>query len=199
MSDRLAPLAERWLGLVNIFVAIFVALPFAAPLLLAAGWTTPANLIYTLYRAVCHQWAFRSYFLFGPNATYSATDLASLVGPDQVFGFTGTPDLGFKVAFCERDVAIYAAVLLAGLAYALARPRVVPLSFPLYVIAITPMAIDGFSQLFGWRESTAILRTFTGALFGAASVWLVYPRIDRLKNQSTQGAPRKPVPLGVVT
>ena len=42
------------------------------------------------------------------------------------------------------------------------------------------MAMDGFTQLFGWRESSAELRTLTGALFGAASVWLIYPRIDAI-------------------
>ena len=42
------------------------------------------------------------------------------------------------------------------------------------------MAIDGFTQLFGWRESTPELRTLTGALFGLASVWLIYPRIDAM-------------------
>ena len=34
-----------------------------------------------------------------------------------MYGFVGSPELGYKVAFCERDVAIYLAVLLAGLAY----------------------------------------------------------------------------------
>src|ERR1700682_2051648 len=40
------------------------------------------------------------------------------------------------------------------------------------------MAIDGFTQLFGWRESTWELRVVTGLLFGLASGWLVLPRLD---------------------
>jgi uncharacterized membrane protein len=40
------------------------------------------------------------------------------------------------------------------------------------------MALDGFTQLFGWRESTWELRVITGLLFGFASGWLVYPRFD---------------------
>ncbi|MGE3267883.1 MAG: DUF2085 domain-containing protein, partial [Chloroflexota bacterium] len=43
-----------------------------------------------------------------------------------------------------------------------------------------PMALDGFTQLFNLRESTPELRTFTGALFGVASVWLIYPRVDAI-------------------
>ena len=39
-------------------------LPFLAPLLLAAGFDAPANAIYAAYQTVCHQWAFRSFFLF---------------------------------------------------------------------------------------------------------------------------------------
>jgi uncharacterized membrane protein len=196
VTRNLGPLAQHWLALANAAVAVFVGLPFAAPALLAAGWTGPANTIYTLYRAVCHQWAFRSYFLFGPYATYSAEELQTLVGPSQIFGFTGSPDLGFKVAFCERDVAIYAALLLAGLAFALVRSRVSGLSLPTYLLAISPMAIDGFTQLFGWRESTVLLRTATGAMFGVASVWLIYPRIDRLARGTLRSMPRQPVRLG---
>jgi uncharacterized membrane protein len=40
------------------------------------------------------------------------------------------------------------------------------------------MAVDGFTQLFGWRQSDWFLRTATGALFGMASVWLAYPYIE---------------------
>jgi uncharacterized membrane protein len=71
-------------------------------------------------------------------------------------------------------------VLLAGLAYAGWRTRVHGLSIWTYGLLIAPMALDGFTQLFGWRESTPELRTFTGALFGLASVWLIYPRIDEV-------------------
>jgi uncharacterized membrane protein len=42
------------------------------------------------------------------------------------------------------------------------------------------MGIDGLTQLPGWRESTWELRTITGLLFGAANVWLLFPRVDAL-------------------
>jgi uncharacterized membrane protein len=173
-------LAAYWLLVANVVVTGFVGLPFAAPALLAAGHPDAASLIYAAYRSVCHQWAFRSYFLFGPQWTYALEELGEVVGPESVFSFLGGPDLGYKVAFCERDVAIYLAVLAAGLAYAALGPRLPPLGLGAYTALITPMALDGFSQLFGWRESTPELRTLTGALFGLASVWLVYPRIDRV-------------------
>jgi uncharacterized membrane protein len=171
---------RHWLALANAGAAGFVALPLLAPVLLAAGFGGLANAIYVVYRGVCHQWAFRSYFLFGPQSTYGLDELGRLVGPERAYGFLGSPELGYKVAFCERDVAIYLAVLLGGLVYALLRSRADPINLSGYVLLIAPMALDGFTQLFGWRESTPELRTLTGALLGFASVWLVYPRFDRL-------------------
>jgi predicted MFS family arabinose efflux permease len=41
------------------------------------------------------------------------------------------------------------------------------------------MALDGFTQLFGWRESTWELRVVTGSLFALAVAWFVFPRLQR--------------------
>jgi uncharacterized membrane protein len=171
---------RHWLTAVNLAVAVFVGLPFLAPILLAAGYDAPANEIYAAYKLVCHEWAFRSFFLFGPAATYGPETLRDLVGQQAMYGFTGSDDLGYKVAFCERDVAIYLTVLIAGLAYGRLRARLPGLGILGYGLLILPMALDGFTQLFGWRESTPELRVLTGALFGLASVWLIYPRIDAM-------------------
>ena len=178
MTGLLERARGRWLAVANLAVAAFVGLPLLAPMLLAYGFAGPANAIYGAYQLVCHQWAFRSYFLFGAQPTYAFGDLALLVCAEHAHGYLGSPELGYKVAFCERDVAIYAAVLLAGLAYGRLRARVRPLGLVPYAALILPMAVDGFTQLFGWRESSVELRTLTGALFGLASVWLVYPRVD---------------------
>jgi uncharacterized membrane protein len=40
------------------------------------------------------------------------------------------------------------------------------------------MAIDGFTQLFGWRQSTWELRVITGSLFAVAVAWLIFPRLE---------------------
>lgn len=171
---------RHWLLAVNVLVAVFAGLPLLAPVLLASGFTDAAIAIYAAYQLVCHQWAFRSYFLFGPAIEYGPGVLSAHVGPEAMYGFVGSPELGYKVAFCERDVAIYLTVLLAGLAYGRYRERLPSLGLAGYALLILPMAIDGFTQLFGWRESTVELRTLTGALFGVASVWLIYPRVDAL-------------------
>ena len=49
-----------------------------------------------------------------------------------------------------------------------------------------PIAIDGFSQLFGYppfsfwaiRETTPAFRTLTGALFGLMNAWLAFPYLE---------------------
>lgn len=68
--------------------------------------------------------------------------------------------------------------MVAGLLFGMLRGRVRTIGLRFYLVLLIPIALDGLSQLFGLRESTWWLRTFTGALFGAASVWLAYPYIE---------------------
>jgi uncharacterized membrane protein len=170
---------RHWLALANVGAAVFAGLPVLAPALLAAGWSAPALLIYALYRTTCHQWPGRSYFLFGPQTVYPMTELERL-GLGVAHDFVGNAAMGFKMAYCERNFAIYSTVVLAGLLYALLRRWTRPLPWPALVLCLLPIALDGFSQFFGFRESSWELRTATGALAGLAGVWLVYPRVDRV-------------------
>ena len=166
---------RHWLLALNVTLGVFLAGALAAPLLAAGGWPAAAKALYTAYHFTCHQWAFRSFFFFGQQPVYTQQSLIDQ-GIDP-FGFTGNPNLGWKMAFCERDLAIYVGLLLVGLLYARTR-TLQPSSFVLYGVLILPMAVDGFTQLFGWRESTWELRVMTGLLFGLASAWLVLPRLD---------------------
>ncbi len=186
LTNRLVyGLARHWLAFFNVIVALFLALPVAAPLLLAAGAKTPAQLIYLVYVPTCHQLPERSYFLLGEKPVYTIEELEARgmpagLSPFQRRGFHGNEVTGYKVAICERDVAIYGSVLLAGLAYGALRRRGRPrgLPFKVYALFLIPLGLDGLTQLVGLRESNWWLRTITGALFGVASVWLAYPLID---------------------
>ena len=113
----------------------------------------------------CHQWPGRSYFLFGPRLVYGMDELQA-TGVGMARDFVGDAAMGFKLAYGERDLAIYTSVLLAGLLYALLRRRARPLLWPVFAVCLTPIAVDGFTQLFGLRESVWELRTLTGALTG---------------------------------
>jgi uncharacterized membrane protein len=206
-ADRISYwLSNHYMALFNLFVFAYLGLPFLAPVLMTTGVTAPARLIYRAYGAVCHQFAFRSWFLFGEQAAYprAAAGVAGLIPFGQATGlneadlwgarnFIGNPALGYKIALCERDVAIYGGILLFGLIFVLTARRLK--SFPWYLwilIGILPIGLDGFSQILSqpplntiplmnllpYRESTPILRTLTGALFGLTTAWFGYPMVE---------------------
>jgi uncharacterized membrane protein len=201
MTRAVGGFSRHWLAILNTIVFLYVGLPFLAPVLMKAGMEGPARVIYTIYSPVCHQLAFRSWFLFGEQAAYPrALAGTSLVPYGQATGLdendlvaaralVGNEHLGFKVALCERDVAIYGGILIGGLLFALVRGRLKPLPIWAWLVfGVLPMAIDGGTQLIagfpvapaGWpiRESTPLLRTVTGLLFGLANVWLAYPYLE---------------------
>jgi uncharacterized membrane protein len=182
--DRLVVfVADHWLLLVSLSLVVFAGLPFLAPVLMHWGYTDPAQLIYMGYRLTCHQLPYRSWFLFGEQPVYTLDQLraALSVDTDDIFFWTtfqGNPQLGYKVAWCERDTAMYISLLIAGLAFGLVRRRLKPLDWRAYLLFLAPMAIDGTTQLIGLRESDWLWRSITGALFGVGSVWLVYPYVE---------------------
>ena len=143
-------LCRHWLLLANASLIVFASLPVLAPILAALGADHAASFIFQLYSVTCHQMPDRSYFI-----------------------------LGHQMAFCERNTAIYGTMAVGGLAYGwLHRGAIEPLPIRWYLVLILPMALDGMSQLFGFRESTWLLRGLTGGLFGAATIWLTFPRLQ---------------------
>ena len=174
----------HWVALVNVAVALFVGLALLAPGLLWLGWTVPALAIYTVYGFVCHQLPSRSFFLFGDAAVHSLSELSGLLDPRNPRAFLGSAELGFKAAFCQRDLAIYTAVLIGGLIFAVLRRRWRPIPLRLFLVFAIPIAVDGLTQLPGWRESTWELRVVTGGVFGLAAVRFVYPYFERAMRQA---------------
>lgn len=182
--DRFALfVGQHWLPLVILGLVVFNGLAFLAPILMHLGLTAPAQLIYLAYRLTCHQLAYRTYFLFGAQPVYTLDQLRAALAPaseDLAYwtNFQGNPILGYKMEWCERDAAMYGSLLVASLLFAFVRTRLRPLDWRLYAALLTPMAIDGFTQLFGWRESDYLLRGITGVLFGFGTVWLIYPYLE---------------------
>jgi uncharacterized membrane protein len=169
-------LSRHWLAWTNLTWGVFVALPWLAPVLMVAGMPGLGRAIYLGYSLVCHQRANRSFFLFGPKATYSYLDLAPFApGADTWSGlraFVGTPELGYKVAWSDRMVALYGGVFLAGLAFGLLRRRLRPLKWWASVLLSVPLVVDGTTHLIsdlwgvgkGFRYHNAWLGTVTGHL-----------------------------------
>ena len=196
-ADRLSVwLSRHWLAVINAALAVYIGLPFLAPVLEKSGHPFAAQIIYSSYRALCHELPQRSYFLFGEKAAYSLPELVDRAGEDNLplypwpSPFNGNEQVGYKVALCQRDLAIYGTLLLSGLVFGWVRSRARPISFWIYIlIGILPMALDGGSQFVSYivpglfpggvpRESTWVLRTITGGAFGWATAWLVFPHLQ---------------------
>lgn len=162
---------RHWLALTNGFLVVFASLPGLAPLLHAGGMAGSADAIVRAYSLVCHQLPGRSYFV-----------------------------AGYQMAYCERDTAIYAAMALCGIMWWRFHRHLPRLHWGLFFALVMPMAVDGFSQLFGLRESTWELRTLTGALFGLACVWFGFPLVEmtakllRIGLRSSAPRPGRPSP-----
>ncbi len=204
-------LSKHWLLVANTFFLLYVGLPFLAPVLLAYGYPGPANTIYTLYQAVCHQLPSRAYFIAGE-----------------------------QVALCHRDVSIYATLLLGGILFSFVRHRLKPPALRWYVFFMVPLALDAgmamagewlqfttmptlwiiglvamgitsailhsqnyltwhsylffafgplaliYLQYFGPHQTNLWLRTVTGFIFGVGTVWFAYPHLETSFNDIRQ-------------
>ena len=196
-------LSTHYMLFINLVVIIYLGTPLLAPVLMKTGHLTSASMIYKVYSVMCHQLPYRSWFLFGEQAAYPR-DLAGVAGAksfEQVTGmdplniledrqFVGNDILGYKVALCERDVAMYAAILIFGLLFSATKGRIRSLPWYVWIIVgIIPIGLDGGSQLVGlavnqfvsWfpvRESTPLLRTLTGILFGFTTAWYGLPYVE---------------------
>lgn len=212
-------IANHWLAMVIGLFILYVGLPFLAPVLMKAGAAAPAQVIYTVYSPLCHQLGFRSFFLFGAQPYYPRA-IAGVEGV-MTFGeatgidesnngllearrFVGNERLGYKIALCQRDIAIYGAIILFGFVFALSGRRIKPLHWAAWLlIAIAPMGLDGFSQLlsqigipflnavFPLRESTPFLRVLTGFLFGFGTAWFGLPYVEDSMRETRDSLIRK--------
>jgi uncharacterized membrane protein len=151
LLDRLILwLSRHWLLLFSLFFGLYAGLPVLAPLLMSWRWVRLANAIYFVYQFQCHQMPSRCFF----------------VGR-------------FQVGICERDLALYGGMGLAGMVYGVLRQRVRPLPVRVWIVLVAPLVLDGLTQLLGLRTSNWELRTLSGLLAAGGSVWLVYPHLHR--------------------
>ncbi len=76
---------EHWLRVALIIIGLYAALPFVAPTLMKLGVSGPANFLYTLYSPFCHQFAFRSFFLYGEQPAYPRYNTGSPLVPFETY------------------------------------------------------------------------------------------------------------------
>ncbi len=191
----------HYMAVINTIVGVFVGMSFLAPIFMKINWQKPAQIIYKIYSPLCHQLAFRSYFLFGEQPVYPrelahlnyAITYETLSGSNEIDGwqareFIGDEIVGYKVAICERDIAMYGSFFLFGIIFSLIKKKIKPLKWWLWIlIGIIPIGLDGISQISGYglqiswlpaRESTPLLRTITGILFGVFTAWYLFPLVE---------------------
>lgn len=215
-GDRLSYwISKNYIHVFNVLMAIYVGLPFLAPVLARNGAELPATIIYRVYGVLCHQLAYRSYFLFGEQPYYprELAGVPNTVTYEQMSGkeaediiearsFIGNDVAGYKVALCERDVAMYLTMLAFGIVFWLTGKRIRSIPWYLWVVVgLGPIGLDGLSQLPsvianlpGWlpiRESTPFLRTLTGGLFGLMTGWYLYPMIEETMGETRRLVARK--------
>ena len=119
----------------------------------------------------------------------------------------------YQAAFCWRNTALYGGLFLFGLLYFVTRNRHVPvlswLMKPVklwgFLLFLLPMAVDGFSHMFGFRDMSEDvlmdmwygwtvgsevfsfnwwIRIITGLLAALGAVKFAFPRIDKVVEQS---------------
>jgi uncharacterized membrane protein len=175
---------KHWLLGFNAAWGIFVILPWLAPIAMGLGLTWVGRVIYFVYNFFCHQLPERSWFLFGPEFSYTQTQIATAWGRSVTEisnelvrrQFIGTPELGWKVAWSDRMVAMYGSIFLFGLVYALLREqghRIRAMPWWLLLIFIAPMAVDGTTHLINdalrldFRQTNEWAALLTGNIFPA--------------------------------
>ncbi len=185
-------LAKHWLAIFNVVALLYVGGAILAPVFMHFGLVKPSHILYQFYKPFCHQYPFRSWFLFGEHAHYPLEEKLTVLEMNQRRQFIGDPDTGYKIAFCQRCLGIYGAIFLGGALYGLLRHFKHLHALPIWVyigIGIIPMGLDGGIQLFSqalWMmdlvphpyEATPLSRSITGVLFGLGAVGVAYPYIE---------------------
>lgn len=205
-------ISRHYMFLFNLFVSFYLGLALLAPVLMRVGLPAPAAVIYRVYSNMCHQLAYRSVFIFGEQAFYprAAAGVSGLLTYEQATGngegstydeiltarnYRGDERVGYKIALCQRDLAIYGGILLFGLLFSLSRNRLPPIPWYVWILlGIVPIGLDGLSQLISqpplsfipFRESTPFLRLLTGGLFGFFTAWFGYPMVEQTMSETRQ-------------
>ncbi|MGD8793725.1 MAG: DUF2085 domain-containing protein, partial [Anaerolineae bacterium] len=173
LDQGISWLARHWLLVINLAMGLFIGGTLLPPVLMKLGLDGPARLGYSFYSLSCHQLPERSYYLFGPGSidTYGLDEvMAQGADPGNLRRFVGDEQMGFKLGMAQRNTAIYTTFLLAGLGLGLIRRRgrkLPRLRWPLFLLLILPMALDGGSHMFSevsglaFRESNAWLAALT--------------------------------------
>jgi uncharacterized membrane protein len=189
-------ISRHWFFIFNLIFGLYIGLPFLAPVFMKIGWSEAARVIYFIYSWLCHQLPERSFFLFGPQSTYSLVEVQSAwqntLNPMILRQFIGNDAVGWKVAWSDRMTWMYTFMWLIGLLWWPLRRRVKGLPWWGFVLFLLPMAVDGGTQFIsdlsgveqGFRDTNTWLAVLTQhafpASFYAGTVWGSFNSLMRM-------------------
>jgi uncharacterized membrane protein len=157
-------LLEHWATLITIGLGLLVLVAISIPLLSYLGLNIVAKPLFYSMHYVCSQVPSHSFYI-----------------------------LGHQLGLCARNLAIYGSMFLGSLIFVLSKKRLPGIPWWLWLLLILPMAWDGTTQTFGWRESDWLLRIGTGTLFGLGSIWFTLPLMQKSLDETTLPSEREKV------
>ena len=154
-------LLNHWATLLTCILGVIVFAALSVPFLSYFGLDAISKQIFFALHLVCAQIPSHSFYIFG-----------------------------HQLGMCERNFSIYASMFVVSLVFVLSKKRLPGIPWWLWIVMILPMALDGTTQMFGWRESTWLLRVLTGTLFGMGNIWFALPLIHKTIVDTTPVQPQ---------
>ncbi len=148
-------LLKHWATIIMVVLGSIVATAIAIPFLSYFGLDVIAKPLFFSLHFICAQVPSHSFYI-----------------------------LGHQLGLCQRNLAIYTSMFLGSFVFVMSKKRLPGLPWWLWILFLLPMAWDGITQMFGWRESTMELRLLTGSLFGLANIWFVLPLIQKTLDET---------------
>jgi uncharacterized membrane protein len=157
LVDRFADVLNRgfsilfrhWLAVASGWALLTVGGAVATPWLASLGFETAAQILYWAYRPLCPQRPDHSFFV-----------------------------AGHKMAFEQRETAMFIAGALAGPVYVLLKRTSATVPGWLVFAAVSPMLADVVTKSVGIRDGTWFWRSVTGALAVLFVALWAYPKLD---------------------
>jgi uncharacterized membrane protein len=143
-------LTEHWANIITWGLGLLVFTAIAIPFLSFFGLEDLSKQLFYSLHYVCAQVPSHSFYIFG-----------------------------HQLGLCERNFSIYTSMFLGSLVFVLSKKRLPGIPWWVWILMMLPIAWDGITQMFGWRESTWMLRVITGTLFGVGNVWFALPLMQK--------------------
>ena len=199
-----------------IALAAVVATIGITPLLALHGPRDMAGTLYNAYVPTCHQWIYRSSCVFFDGSSHRIGDCIERgkeqqaqisteftnadkrwdgafrysrdqIGANRAERVQYGGEVGYKFPNDTRNIGIYIAMLLAGIAlpFNWKKPVMMP-RFAYFAAGILPLAIDATGQMLGFWESTSTIRFVTGVLSGITLSVFIYAMLHEAEGNKTR-------------